>query len=668
MRQTEHTWHWRMVAVLAVALGLWCVGTAAAQDGPAKVQASIRVYASDIHDEADTDSGGGAAAISLAGTRNGTFSGKVVVSSDQPITSLRAACSDLRQGDAVIPASRISVRYGVPWDLTIGSFYRPKGSDILFGSSPAEAPTGRDGSAVAPVFVTVSVPKDARPGNYTGRLTVEAKGLDAVAVPITLSVEAWTLPDAQDWQTWMELIQSPDNLAAEYDLPLWSDRHWEMIGRSLELIARTGCRVVYVPLICHTNFGHEQSMVRWIPKGDGTYDHDFSVMDRYLDTAEKRMGRPKIVVLYAWDVYLKPPKDEFIAKLKEKGSHDVAMMEARRALREKGPPVTVLDPATGKAETTFLPQYEDPAGKALWQPLWSALRERLRQRGLDKVAMLGVVSDWWPSEEQTAALADLSGGMPWASCSHHTGWLPAQTKTGKGALYGLATISYVAAALEFELTINPAKERTYGWKNPVLFGQFWRKQYYNYQSHSTVRHEAECNITGNQRGLAHLGGDVWYAVKSKAGKRAGNASSRYPQSYWHSLDLHSWMLGPGPDGPVGTVRLELMCEGVQECEARIAIETALTDPALRAKLGDDLAARAQDLLDEQQRCLWRAKGATDDDIAKYGHLASYRTYYNDIAKKWDEAAGNKWFISSGWAERVAKLYAVAGEVAAKVSQ
>ena len=63
-----------------------------------------------------------------------------------------------------------------------------------------------------------------------------------------------------------------------------------------------------------------------------------------------------------------------------------------------------------------------------------------------------------------------------------------------------------------------------------------------------------------------------------------------------------------------------------------------------------------------------AKGATDADLAKYGHVANYRTYYAEVHKKWDEAAGNKWFITSGWPGRVAKLYAVAAEVAAKVSQ
>ena len=94
-------------------------------------------------------------------------------------------------------------------------------------------------------------------------------------------------------------------------MPLWSR---QALGpdrpRPCDLIGETGSRVVYVPLICQTNFGNEQSMVRWIKKGRrGTYDYDFSVMDKYLDLAEKNMGKPKIVVFNVWDVYLTPGAD-----------------------------------------------------------------------------------------------------------------------------------------------------------------------------------------------------------------------------------------------------------------------------------------------------------------------------------------------------------------------
>ena len=623
----------------------------------------------DIHDA--TEAGAqGPLAIAITGTRNGAFSGKVVVGSSGAIEGLQASVTDLKNGEAAIPAAGIQVRYGVPWDLSIGSFQRPKGADMLLESPPATVAADR-GATRASVWVTVTVPKDAKVGAYTGTLTVQAKGLPAAKVPVTLRVQDWALPDTHDWRTWIELIQSPDNLAAEYNLPYWSDKHWDMIGRSLKLIGLAGSRVVYVPLIARTNLGHDQSYVRWIKKGENQYEYDFSLVDKYLDTAQKNMGTPKLVIFFVWDVYLNPPSDDSMAKMKERArpgnTGELGLMQARVDLRGKGPPVTVLDPATGKTETVYLPRYSDPASKALWQPVYAELRKKMQARGLEKAMLLGVISDWEPTKEDAAFLKDVSGGMPWASCTHHTESLPIAGSAGRGGLGEVASVVYVSAALEFSVTINPAKERTYGWKNPVLFGQFWRNQYYNYHSHSTVRHEAECNITGKQRGLAHMGGDYWYAIRDKGGtKRLGSVSARWPETYWHSLNIHNWFLAPGADGPVGTVRLELLREGVQECEARIYLEAALTDPAQKAKLGEELASRAQQLLDDQQRNLWRAKGATDEDFAKYGHVPSYRTYDYDIMPKWNEDAGNRWFIASGWQDRVAKLYATAAEAAGKL--
>jgi len=111
---------------------------------------------------------------------------------------------------------------------------------------------------------------------------------------------------------------------------------------------------------------------------------------------------------------------------------------------------------------------------------------------------------------------------------------------------------------------------------------------------------------------------------------------------------------------VGTARLEVFREGVQECEARIAIETALTDDALKAKLGAGLAQRAQDVLDERPVAMWKALGAPEADL-QHGLVERYRDMYT-MWKPWDAAAGNAWFLDSDWQGRTARLYAAAGEV------
>ena len=244
------------------------------------------------------------------------------------------------------------------------------------------------------------------------------------------------------------------------------------------------------------------------------------------------------------------------------------------------------------------------------------------------------------------------------------------TKTvPKNQLPGNGTIGYTTVCFDYEWVVNPAKERRCGWKTPFLGVEYCRCGYFNSPDWVAVRHEAEVNITGAQRGVGHIGGDFWPCFRAKSGQRKGTVTDRFPESYWHSLNTAGFLLGAGTAGPLGTARLEIVIEGVQECEARITIEAALTDSALKTKLGDDLARRAQDTLDERQLAMWKARGATDDDLQKLGVVKS-NCFGGalDFDKKWGptRAAGRKWFFET-WAERTARLYALAGEVEKKLA-
>jgi len=643
---------------------LWLSVAVVGAQAPTATPPAIRVYSSDIHDLEGVEIGPAPAALTLIGTRGGVFSGKIIIESDAPLMTVEGTPTELRSGSSVIPAGLCQVRYAAAWDDFTG-FFAPSGPVVLHERPLPQVAPDRSGKARLPVWLTVRVPRDAAPGAYTGRLSLRSANGPLAEVPVTLEVGLWTLPPTQEYTTWIELIQSPDTLAVEYRLPLWSERHWEMMAKSFRHIGEIGSRVVYVPLIAKTNQGHSETMVRWIRRPDGTYDHDFSILDRYLDTAERNMGRPKMVVFYAWEVFLAPPSDEFVEQLRTKNSSDTPRMEARAAYRGKGPPVTVFDPATGATETVLLPPYHDPSARGLWKPVWDGIRERMRRRGLEDAMMLGMLTDWRPTDEDAAVLRELSGDIPWASCSHHAPWMretaspaaiPVFKKTGR--------IGYTAMALSFQLNVNPERERHYGWKKAILHAQYWRDHYFIRRPLSACRHAAELQITGEQRGLAHLGADFWFCIRDRQGRRRASLTDIYPESYWHNLSIVTSLLAPGAEGPVATAHYEALREGIQECEARIAIEKVLTDPAARARIGEALATRAQVFLDEKHRNAYRAHGLSEEALASSGFI-NYRDYYNDLSPKMDSAAGSNWFIRSGWAQRTGRLFALAREVEEK---
>jgi hypothetical protein len=613
--------------------------------------------------------------VELSGPGNGYLSGKVVLGSPRAIEGLKVTCGDLRQGDAVIPAAQMRARYAIPFGRTAGNGDDHAANavelDCLLESPLDSFPATDAGKgAVVPIWLTVKAPHDAKPGVYTGQVTIEAKGEKPLAVPVRLELATFSVPDTQDYRTWIELMQSPDTLAVEYNVPFWSERHWALIADSMRYIGEIGSRVVHIPLIAQTNSGNEQSMVRFIKKADGTYDYDFSVMDRYLDIAEKCMGQPKITAFIAWEIYLNPPKQEVKFTGKENvPNHDFdregAWQAARWALRGKGPAVTVVDPDTGRLSTANLPRFEDPAAKAIWKPLFEQLRQRMAKRGLENTMVLGMASDQWANKEEMMVLQEVSGNLPWINHTHggnHVG-----TK-----LNGLAPVAYVAYVWDVQypqaLPLNAdapkgsETRRMYGWKRPELYAEFRRFTALNEWPLSTILLFSEIQITGSQRGLGRVGADFWPVYKDERGRRNAWIWDRYPQSLWHSCNLMSHMLVPGPAGPVASNRYELMREGIQECEARIAIERVLSDEAKKAQLPVELAERAQQLLDDR---VWQ-------ELKAFGDMQLTGRSYATAKDTWNYGcggtAGHYWYAGSGWHDHARKLYALAGEVQRALGQ
>ncbi len=631
--------------------------------------------------------------ITIVGTRNGSFSGKVVAGSNKAIKGLKAAMSDLK-GAGTIPASAVRIRYGIPWGSDAEATRRYPTPPILLGAlaeSPLpEIPVRKTTAsaywlkhgrylvtpnqpspvfgAVASVWVTVDVPADVKPGDYTGELTIEAEGEKAVEVPVKLTVVDWKLPDPDNYSTWIELTQSPDTLVEEYKFKPWSDKHFEMIAVSMKHLNRIGSRVLYIPVICHTNIGNEESMVRWIKKGEYEYDWDFSIMDRYLDTAEKYMGKPKVVCFWVWEKYMFPtvedPKTfEGSGRYKEgKPTRTYRTDDSPRGSNEaiktyvgKGPKVTVLDPATGKIENQHLPYLLDPKSKTIWKPLFDRLQEYMKKRGLQDVMMIGTTSDIVLRPPHFAFFREVAADLPWVSHSHmnHTSIFKA----------GNTKLGYYSTVFNVVFALDPEEGRRHGWQKPDLHAHLLRSwhQATDVFPPTTFRHMAELNIAGNQRGIGHLGADFWYAVKDKSGRRRGRVYQKHPEALWRSNDICTSFLAPGPDGPIATVRYEMLREGVQECEARIFIERALTDEKLRTKIGNELAKRCQEALDERTRSMIR--GVSTLKLTGYWRtIAPLATH--GAGGWWNKPgiSGHAWFISSGWQERTKKLFSLAGEV------
>jgi hypothetical protein len=121
---------------------------------------------------------------------------------------------------------------------------------------------------------------------------------------------------------------------------------------------------------------------------------------------------------------------------------------------------------------------------------------------------------------------------------------------------------------------------------------------------------------------------------------------------------------PGPDGALSSSKLEMLREGMQDAEARIFLESVLSDPARRGKLSGELAVKAQAVLDARVRALqmnvsrppiagFETEAQPDLTGISFGGMYAVR----------HSAIFQQWFMESGWQQRSGDLFDVAGEVA-----
>jgi len=289
--------------------------------------------------------------------------------------------------------------------------------------------------------------------------------------------------------------------------------------------------------------------------------------------------------------------------------------------------------------------YFDPGAKAQWKPLFDQLKERMRQRSLEKAIMLGLVCDNWPYKEQIAFLKDVSGNLSWANTGHYT-----RPQGYNGLDYG-----YQSSLFNFYFDFLKSR---YGWNQPRLEMYFLRQQLDTFLNNHW-RGVPEMAIAGNKRGMGRVGGDTWYVVKDPRGNRKGRVWERYPGSDWGYLNCRSAALAPGPDGAVATVHYEALREGLQVCEARIAVEQAFIDAATQAKVAD-MAAEYDALMLERQQSFWRS-------FARF-QLGPHYQFDDPCAYDWPVLNGHLWLVQSGWQQRSEKLYSFAGQVAAKLAE
>ncbi|MBO7471562.1 MAG: DUF4091 domain-containing protein [Bacteroidaceae bacterium] len=220
----------------------------------------------------------------LRAWRGERVSAQAVLASPKELKNVSFAISDLKSGRNTIPASAVK-KYFVRYVLT-DIFNNRKDSFLMADRLDPVETMKVEANTTRPIWFDIHVPAEAKPGTYQGTVTVNCDG-KKLSLPLQLQVADRVLPEPSEWSFHLDLWQNPYAVARYYDVPLWSQQHFDLMRPTMELLAAAGQKVITCSVISRPwngqTFDPFESMIAKMKQLDGTWKYDYTVFDKWVE-------------------------------------------------------------------------------------------------------------------------------------------------------------------------------------------------------------------------------------------------------------------------------------------------------------------------------------------------------------------------------------------------
>jgi hypothetical protein len=465
--------------------------------------------------------------ISLEGLSGEWLSAQVAVKSNRDIKGLSGSFTDLAgSGGAKIPADSGLVRFGgfIPVDETMKLT-----ADPLLEYKTLDVPA----NLAQPLWLTLRVPYDVPPGLYCGQLVVKAKSGEKANFDLKVEVLPAILPEPWDWSFHLNVWQSPTPVARAHKVKLWSKEHWLLLERYAENFAAHGMKAIMTHII-HDPWNSvrgypSDTMVEWFYPGEfklggaESFKWDFTNFDRYVELMLKA-GIKKKIELYS--LVMGPGR----------------IPDAH---------IRYLDTRTDTYRTARM-NVGDPLWQEIWRVFLPVLRRHLIEKGWFEISILGF--DEKPKDIMQMIFEFVTEVAPDFQINSSGGYPGNERKWGDEIGFNLQQITNKTSWIKIEPLVkrlHAIKDRyvtlytacTPRYPNTFLFSQLresrlmpWLARKYGFDGYGRWA----VNIYPE---------DPW----------------KQPQFIWASGDM--FFVYPGKNGPLDSMRWELLRQGIQDYEA-----------------------------------------------------------------------------------------------------
>lgn len=264
----------------------------------------------------------------LTAWRGEKVSAELLLWSADSVAGVTCGIADFKGDGRTLPASIADARFV---RYTIGDTAFTVGGKSILVPDMLDTLESYDMAArtVRPVWITVQVPQDAAPGNYTANVTVSSQNGDNLEFPLNLTVQNRTLAMPTEWNYHLDLWQHPSAVARTAGVDMWSDEHFAAMRPLMERLRDAGQKVITATLNKdpwnHQCYDGYANMIEWTRKADGTWKYDYKVFDRWVEMMME-IGIKDMINCYSmvpWNCeleYLDEAKGEKVTVVAEPGT------------------------------------------------------------------------------------------------------------------------------------------------------------------------------------------------------------------------------------------------------------------------------------------------------------------------------------------------------------
>ncbi len=414
-----------------------------------------------------------------------------------------------------------------------------------------------------PFWFTFWIPKHTKPGIYRGSIFLETAEFGERKYPLQIEIKNETLPDSDEYTFHLELWTNPSAIAEYYKLSYWSDTHWDYIEKYLKDYASRGGKTITTTIIhepwhkpwlddstrSQTAFGYK-SMVAWIKEKEGGWKFDFSIFDRYVKLS-REVGIKGSINAYSLTPFLTKQK------------------------------IPYWDEVSESQKEIYL-DVEDPHYAPTWEAFLTSFKKHLMEQGWYDETYLGF--DEKPEEVLKTVMSVIKNSAPeflerivvagHTEASNYANnlsisymFFPDQPLEGKGKIPVDSTLRQRqdrGKLTTFYLCAEPAHPNTLTF-SPAIESQLipWLALKHGTDGYLRWAYNNWTFDPFNVPVFLHTQGDDYYVY-------------------------------PGENGPVSSIRWELLKEGIEDYELFLIIKDKGTASEESLQEAIELATRSQD--------------------------------------------------------------------------